>query len=179
MNPVRLEDCHTKEELLERLIDQFGPDIKRLAYTYVKDWPTAEDITQEIFISCYKKIDDFRGESSYKTWLYKIAINKCKDFYRSKWYRFVTPFDNVIEKLKGGNLSIEEQVILKEEDYLLSQQVLSLPQKYREMIILYYYEELKISEIEELTGIKQETIKTRLRRAKQQLSKEWRGLING
>lgn len=173
MNPVRLEDCHTKEELLEQLITQYGQDIKRLAYTYVKNWSTAEDITQEVFISCYKKIDDFRGESTYKTWLYKIAINKCKDFYKSRWYRFVIPVDNVIEKFTGRNSSLEEQLISKEKDYLLSQHVLSLPRKYREMIILYYYEELKIWEIEELTGIKQKTIKTRLRRAKQQLSKDW------
>jgi len=170
MNLGHFENCNTKEELLEQLIDQYGQNIKRLTYTYVKNWSIAEDLTQEIFISCYVNLERFRGESSYKTWIYKIAINKCKDYIKSKWYRYGIQFDKVMDKLSGRNLSLDEQLILKEDDYRLSQQVLT--EKYREMIILYYYEDLRIWEIEELTGIKQETIKTRLRRAKQQLRKK-------
>lgn len=164
-----LENGKTNEEILECLIDEYGQSIKRLTFTYVKNWPIAEDLTQEIFITCYTKLDQFRGDSSYKTWLYKIAINKCKDFLKSKWYRYGFHLESVIEKIGGRTESLEEQIIIKEEGQILSQQVLSLSKKYREVIILYYYEDLKIWEIEELTGIKQETIKTRLRRAKQQL----------
>ena len=164
-----LENGKTNEEILEHLIDEYGQSIKRLAFTYVKSWPVAEDLTQETFITCYTKLGQFRGESSYKTWIYKIAINKCKDCLKSKWYRYGFQLESVIEKISGRTESLEEQIVIREEEQILSQQVLSLSKKYREVIILYYYEDLKIWEIEELTGIKQETIKTRLRRAKQQL----------
>lgn len=172
MKLVKLEYGDNKSELLEQLVDQLGSNIKRLIYTYVKDWSIAEDLTQETFITCYKKMAEFREDSSYKNWLYKIAINKSKDFLRSKWYRRVIPSDFGFENFKEVNKSAEEELVVAEEDYALSSQVLLLPKKYREIIILYYYEELKIREIEALTGINQETIKTRLRRAKQRLREQ-------
>lgn len=172
MNPEHTEDRLSKEETLELLINHYGENIKRLTFTYVRNWSTAEDLTQEIFITCYLKMGDFRRECSYKTWLYKIAINKCKDFLKSRWNRFEINLDNVMEKISGRNISLDERVISNEQDNILSQYVLSLSEKYREMIILYYYEELKIWEIEELTGINQDTIKTRLHRAKRQLQKK-------
>jgi RNA polymerase sigma-70 factor, ECF subfamily len=175
MRPDQLEDYSSDEELLEKLIDLYGENIRKLSFTYVRSWAVAEDITQETFITCYRKMKDFRGESSYKTWIYKIAINKCKDFIKSKWFRFGVPFHLFKENFSIKTNSIEENFIEKEEDYILSKHVLSLPSKYRDVIIFYYYEELKIWEIEELTGIKQDTIKTRLRRAKEQLRKKLEG----
>lgn len=172
MQHIQREDYNSDEELLEHLIALYGESIKKLSFTYVKSWTIAEDLTQETFIASYKKLKDFRGESSYKAWLYKIAINKCKDFLRSKWYRFGIPFELNKEKAATELNSVEDNLIGKEDDSLLAQSVLALPQIYREVIILHYYEDLKIWEIEELTGIKQETIKTRLRRAKDQLRKK-------
>ncbi|OCA90444.1 hypothetical protein A8F94_00705 [Bacillus sp. FJAT-27225] len=175
MYQIRPDDYSSDEELLEDLIELHAESLKKLLFTYVKNWTIAEDLTQEAFISCYKKLKDFRGESSYKTWLYKIAINKCKDYMRSKWYKFAVPLDFFSYKATVGTQSIEDNLIGKEEDFFLSRNVLSLPPLYREVIILHYYEDLKISEIEKLTGIKQETIKTRLRRAKDQLRKKMGG----
>lgn len=59
----------SKEDILKRLIDEYAQQIKRLIYTYVRDWAAADDITQEIFVKCYLNLDSFRGDSSYKTWL--------------------------------------------------------------------------------------------------------------
>lgn len=175
MHHIRREDYRSDEELLESLIEEYAESIKKLAFTYVKNWTVAEDLTQETFIACYIKLKDFRGDSSYKTWLYKIAINKCKDYTRSKWYKFDIPFDYLKETLNSKNKLLDEILIGKEDDFILSQTVLSLPLIYREVIILHFYVDLKIWEIENLTGIKQETIKTRLRRAKYQLRKKMGG----
>ncbi|TFI47373.1 RNA polymerase factor sigma C, partial [Diaphorobacter sp. DS2] len=92
-----------------------------------------KDITQEVFIICYKKLHLFRGDSSYKTWLYKITVNKCKDeLKRKSFWQF-----RLAEKLKDhvpkSERSTEEQVITKSEDQELSDNVLSLPIKYREV----------------------------------------------
>lgn len=172
MQRINRENYNSDEELLEHLISLYGESIKKLSYTYVQNWAIAEDITQETFIASYKKLNDFRGESSYRTWLYKIAINKCKDFMRSKWFRFGIQFYSNKEKETADIKSVEEDFIGKEDDFLLAKSVLALPKIYREVIILYYYEDLKIWEIEELTGVKQDTIKTRLRRAKDRLRKK-------
>ncbi len=162
----------SKEELLRELIELYAESIKRLAYTYVKNWSAADDITQEVFIKCYEKMEDFRGDSSYKTWLYKITRNKCKDYLKSKWYRSFFPTDFMPERLGNNEISTEDQVINKLEDMELSQKVLALPTKYREIIILFYYEQLKMKEIEALTHLNVETIKTRLRRGKKILQKK-------
>ena len=80
------EEFHSKqrEDILRELIDLYAESIKMLAFTYVQNWSTAEDITQDVFIKCYEKMEDFRGDSTYKTWLYKITRNKCIDYLKSK-----------------------------------------------------------------------------------------------
>ncbi|MDO6657778.1 sigma-70 family RNA polymerase sigma factor [Anaerobacillus sp. 1_MG-2023] len=163
-----------RNEIVRELIDDFAEQIKRLAYTYVKNWAVADDITQEVFISCFKNIGHFRGESSYKTWLFKITVNRCKDYLKSKWFRSMVPFrgDEKVEVAAG----LDAGLIQKSEEENISLKVLDLPVKYREVIILFYYEDLSIQEIFNLTGIKVETIKTRLRRAKLQLRDMYEGV---
>ncbi|MGE6203882.1 sigma-70 family RNA polymerase sigma factor [Guptibacillus hwajinpoensis] len=167
MGEKKTDNEFERNEIVRELIDDFAEQIKRLAYTYVKNWAVADDITQEVFISCFKNIDHFRGESSYKTWLFKITVNRCKDYLKSKWFRSMVPFrgDEKVEVATG----LDEILVQKSEGEEISQKVLSLSVKYREVIILFYYEDLSLQEIEELTGIKTETVKTRLRRAKLQL----------
>lgn len=160
------ESLETKEEKLQILIEEYASYINRLAYLYVKDWAIAEDITQDVFMKCYEKLDTFRGESSYKTWLYKITNNKCKDYLKSKWYRSILPTEYIKEFLLTTNRTPEHKVLSNDERQAVAKLVLSLPSKYREVIILFYYEQLKIKEIAEITGIKQETIRTRLKRAR-------------
>ncbi|GGH79374.1 RNA polymerase sigma-70 factor (ECF subfamily) [Pullulanibacillus pueri] len=159
------------EQLLENLMVQYGGAIKKLAYTYVRNWSIAEDITQEVFLSVYKNLHRFRGEASYKTWLYKIAINKSKDALKTRYLR---P-DKLLKKLKTHEQrheqSAEEVAMIKDEDKALGERVMALPLKYREVIILYYYEGLKLEEIELYTQLKLSTIKTRLRRARGLLRK--------
>ncbi|WP_100333949.1 sigma-70 family RNA polymerase sigma factor [Bacillus alkalisoli] len=161
-------------ELMESLIDEYGTDLKRLAYMYIKDHALAEDILQDVFVSCYKNINNFRMESSYKTWLVKITINKCKDTLK-RW-----SFRNLIFKEKVSSINInqttpEHVLIENEEDILLYEQVMKLPIQFREVIILFYYEELHIEEISSLLGVKVNTVKTRLHRARQKLKEMLKG----
>ena len=67
------------------LIDQYERELRRLCCVYLRDLSMAEDAVQETFIKAYQHMDAFRGESSEKTWLYRIAINVCRDMRRSKW----------------------------------------------------------------------------------------------
>ncbi|GGE37905.1 RNA polymerase subunit sigma [Pullulanibacillus camelliae] len=174
--------CVDYELLLEELMDEYGTQVKKLAYTYVRHWSIAEDVAQEVFLSVYKNLHRFRGEASYKTWIYKITINKSKDALKSRFFR---P-EKLLQKLKTFSgqeaPSAEDHVIIKNEDGMLSECVMALPVKYREVIILYYYENLKLEEIQDYTKLKLSTIKTRLRRAKgllRSIYEEKGGVDNG
>lgn len=72
-----------REEKLKWLMKTYGNDVIRIAYTYLKQQQLAEDVAQDVFIKCYEKMDSFRNESTYKTWLIKIRVNKCKDVLKS------------------------------------------------------------------------------------------------
>jgi RNA polymerase sigma factor (sigma-70 family) len=167
-----------KASLIEWLLNEYGTEIKRLAFLYVKDHSLTEDILQEVFISCYKNIDSFRDESSYKTWLIRITINKCKDALKRWSFRNLV-YRGKIDILNDSN-SPEKQTLSKAEDRLLMQVVLELPLKFREVIILFYYQDITIEEISMLLEINQNTVKSRLHRARTKLKDglERRG-ING
>ncbi|WP_165820907.1 RNA polymerase sigma factor [Pueribacillus theae] len=165
--------------LLEQLVDRYQKQLINFSYTYVKDWGKAEDIIQEVFVSCYKHLKSFQEKSSYKTWLYTIARNKSIDHLRRE--RFSLFHLNLHERFKSNELSPDEVAVASDEKQELSHKVLSLPVKYRETIILFYYESLTIQEISELTKTKMSTVKTRLRRGRDLLrqayergEKSWR-----
>lgn len=158
------------KEKLAWLMAEYGDVLVRLAFTYVRCRETAEDIVQEVFIKCYQKLDDFRGESSYKSWLYRITINTCKDYLKSWTFRNVK-ISNYITSLVKSQKSSETEYLIQEENYFISQCVISLPLKYREIIIFYYYEGLSINEISVLLNINQNTVKSRLLRGRDAVRK--------
>ena len=81
------------EQILERLMREYGDSVFRMCYLYLKDYYLAEDATQETFIKAMKSYDSFLHNSNEKTWLIRIAINSCKNIMRTKWFRF--PMMNV------------------------------------------------------------------------------------
>jgi RNA polymerase sigma-70 factor, ECF subfamily len=162
-------ETENKEVLLDEIMKLYGQEVLQLVYSYVKDKTLAEDLTQDIFVKCYKSLDTFNGKSKLRTWLWRIAINHCKDFLRS-WYNKNVVCNGDKELISNGSINmIEQAVVQKDEDDQLINTIMMLPIKYREVIYLFYYEELPIKEIAELTGTGDNTVKTRLRRAKELL----------
>jgi RNA polymerase sigma factor (sigma-70 family) len=155
--------------LLEEIMTEYGDELVRLAYSYVKDVEIAKDITQNSFVKCYKKLDSFRGDSKIKTWLYRITINECKDYLKSWNHKKVQVVDYIQENTKSLLPSTETTVLKEAKNQEIKDIVLSLPKKYREVIYLYYFDSLNIEEVAEVTELGVNTVKTRLRRAKQRL----------
>jgi RNA polymerase sigma-70 factor (ECF subfamily) len=153
----------------------YGVDIKRIAFTYMKDWGKAEDITQEVFITCYEKLHTFQGNSAIRTWLYRITINKCKDALRKKNVLDYLSIQELAQLFSKNEPPVDEQLSLEDERLSLSKKIMLLPIKYREPLILFYYSDLKIEEISQMTGMNTQTVKTRLRRAKEKLKKMLEG----
>jgi RNA polymerase sigma-70 factor, ECF subfamily len=154
-------------EQLNYIMEEYGEEIKRLVFTYTKNWPQAEDITQEIFISVYNNLNEFREQSTVRTWIYRIAINKCKDYVRS-WHYTKTLLTNSFFQ-KSKDKSPEEAYLQNEQKEQVSKLILELPINYREVIILYYFKEFSLEEISTTLEINPNTVKSRLRRAKKSL----------
>jgi RNA polymerase sigma factor (sigma-70 family) len=165
----------TKEDQLVWLMDEYGDMVLRVAYTYVKKQQLAEDISQEVFISCFNHLEQFQNRSTYKTWLYRITVNKCKDVLKSWSFRNLYYKDFLQNILKTGTPGSDTMMILSEEKEMIFNQVISLPLKLREVITLYYYEELSIDEIAKLLNLNTNTVKTRLHRGRNSLKLSLKG----
>ncbi len=150
-------------------MDQYGDRLTKLSYNYTKDWNLAEDIVQEVFITCYKEYENLDGIVSFQAWIFRITINRCKDLLKSSFFKRVFINSSFLTMSKTTEPSPEMTALKKSEEVLLSECVLALPVKYREVITLYYYEELSIQEISEILKMNGNTIKTRLNRARQKL----------
>ena len=147
---------------LERLVAQYQGAVLRTCYLYLCDRSQAEDAVQETFLKVYRNLDSFRGESSEKTWILKIAMRTCYDMNHSCWSRFfnrrVTP-----------EMLPEASVPFTERDDALTQAVMRLPEKLRRVIILYYYQGLSVREIAETLGITQPSVSNRMKRGREKL----------
>ena len=151
-----------RREWLENAMTRWEKPILRLCYAYLGDTALAEDAVQETFLKVYRSLDSFRGESSEKTWILKIAMRTCYDMNHSGWSRFfnrrVTP-----------EMLPEASVPFTERDDALTQAVMRLPEKLRRVIILYYYQALGVREIAETLGITQPSVSSRMKRGREKL----------
>ncbi|GLC88039.1 sigma-70 family RNA polymerase sigma factor [Lysinibacillus piscis] len=150
--------------LLNQLMVDYATDLKRIAFLYINDLSECEDIIQEVYISCYQKLSSFRHECSYKTWLIRITINKCKD-YKKRWSIKKLIYTPIISSIFTAP-SAEEQFIDKQTSQIMIEQIAKLPTKYKDVLILYYYQQLTMAEISEILDVNMNTIKSRLLRGK-------------
>ena len=162
-------DREEKDYILEKIMIEYGNELVRLAFSYVKDAEVAKDMVQNTFIKCYKNLDFFRFDAKVKTWLYRITINECKDYLKSWNYKMVQVKSFINETTKSVLPSTEKTVIDKYNNEEIKDTIFSLPKVYREVVYLYYYESLSTEEIAKVLDIPVNTVKTRLRRAKQRL----------
>jgi RNA polymerase sigma factor (sigma-70 family) len=157
---------------IETIMDMYGDEIKRLVFAYVKNSADTDDVTQEVFVTIYQKLNTFQGNSSLKSWIYSIAINKCKDYLRSWHARNKRLRDRLIttsHTMKKDEITPEEQAIQKDHSSELFHTVMELPIKYREVIILFYFKELSTGEISQVLNMNEATVRTRLNRGRAKL----------
>ncbi len=159
-------------ELLRELMGAYSRDVFRVVYGYVHNKHTAEDISQDVFLKVYDHMESFRQESSYKTWILRIAANCAKDFLRASARKTVI-MDDMSHLQSDG--SVEQTVVATAQGNALWQAVQGLPDTYREVIWLYYAQDLSVEEIAQVTELSQSAIKTRLFRGRELLRAVWEG----
>lgn len=157
-----------QDRQLTEAMNTYGDYLLRLIYTYVRDWQTAEDLTQETFIRYYHSLAKFRGQASVKTYLYRIAVNVCHDYLASWKYKKIV-VSELFQKLLKTNTTPEAEFIEKDEQLYLVTAIESLPRKYKEVLVLFHFVELSLEEVSQVLSLPINTVKTRLRRARQML----------
>lgn len=151
------------EESFIEVVDMFKRKILSLCYSYTKDYQEAEDLSQEVFIKLYNSIDNFRGECSLATYIYKITVSKCLDYVRKN--RFKNLFTGLIKDEEDRTESFEDKGYIK-------QCIVALPEKFKTPVILHYYMGLSYKEIGDILNITAKNVEGRIYRAKQRLKKE-------
>ena len=153
---------------LDRLMEQYGSSLLRMSAIYLKDADLAQDAVQETFIKAYRHMNDYRGDSSEKTWLTTICVNTCRDILRTAWFRHISRMDLDTLPEKPAEFEFPDNTVLTE--------VMRLPAKYREVILLRYYEGMKLKEVSSALGLSDGKLRTRLNKANALLRdrlKEW------
>lgn len=158
-----------RNETIKMLMEEYGTAVLHLAYSYVRNRETAEDLTQEIFFKCFERLDTFQGNSAIQTWLYRIAANHCKDYLKSWYHRKMHVSDYLLSFFKNTQAGPEDQCVQEDEKSELQHALFQLPVKYREVIFLYYFQECSQKEISDICGLNLNTVKTRLVRARELL----------
>lgn len=155
---------------IDRLIADYSKSITRLCYLILKDASLAEDAAWETLYKAYKGYSKFRKESSEKTWISKIAINVCKNYMRKSSYKEITCDDFVSLTYASDNEVAEE--FTNDESIALLSAVYELPVKYKQVILLRYYQELSVSDIAGVLNEKENTISVRIKRGKEMLKEK-------
>lgn len=148
-----------REEMLARLIAQYELTLLRMCYMYLHDRGLAEDAVQETFLKAYRAFHTFRGESSEKTWLMRIALNTCRDMKRGAWFRYVD------RRVEAESIPVTGEIVEYGDREMLAQAILRLPVKYREVILLYYYQDMTLQEIAHTLNIAVSTAGKRIKAA--------------
>ncbi|MCM3117281.1 sigma-70 family RNA polymerase sigma factor [Neobacillus sp. MER 74] len=154
-----------KEEIATWLIEKYENDVKRLAYYYMKDIESAKDISQEVFLTCYKQLHTLRGDSI-KPWIYRITANKCIDVLRKRSYKQSLIASSLVENMPSMEFTPEFVVLNKNLILEIITEINQLPEIYKEVITLYYLDDLSYKEISNSLKVNYSTIKTRLHRGK-------------
>ena len=153
---------------VEKLIEEYQNSLYVAAFSICKNNHDAEDVVQDTFIKYISNNNDFESKEHIKAWLLRVAINLAKN-------RMITFFRRKVVPMEDYMLDIE---MTSEDSNNLLNAVMRLPQKYRIVIHLFYYEDYSVKEIADILKISPDNVKTRLARGRKQLKimlkEEWK-----
>lgn len=176
------------EEQLRQIMNLYGEDVWNYIYFLTKNSDQADELTQEVFIKCFYRIGTYRGASSLKTWLFTIARNTVFSYRKSRFFRSglwggMNSLPSTGQEQPGNAIGQAGVSRSAEMEYLGNRQVdeiwgqiMSLPDKLREVLVLDLKAELSVKEIAGLIQISPGTVKSRLHRARHKIQDRIRGM---
>lgn len=153
------------EQEVNRAIEQYSDMIRRLCMIHLKSYADTEDIFQTVFLKYVLSSVSFENDEHEKAWFIRVTINACRDLLKNFFHSRVTSLDEILE----------QPVQMQEDHREVLEAVLSLPQKYREVVYLHYYENYTALEISRILGKKVNTIYTLLTRSRKMLREKLGG----
>ena len=160
----------TREQILETWVHAYAGAILKACFIYLADHDLAQDAMQDTFMKAWKYIERENPASirNEKAWLMRVAMNTCRDYRRTQWFRHVD-FKTSLDELPPGCLSVPE------EDRELVIEIGNLPEKYKRLVLLYYYANMTLQDTAEALGIPKSTASKRLKRAEEMLKRSLTG----
>lgn len=144
-------------------LQKYSDMVYRICFIYLGKRPEVDDVFQEVFLKLLQKNISFTDEDHEKAWLIRVTINQCKDVLRGFWWKRIDLVENVELPLQDAD---EKEILLV---------VLALPQKYKDVIYLYYYQEYTVPQIAQLLQRSENTIYSQLHRARELMRSKLEG----
>lgn len=149
---------------MEEIVREHADMVYRLALVHMKKTQDAEDIFQEVFVRLVKNLDKLKSDEHIKAWLIRVTINCCKSQFGRAFRQHETPIEQELLQER-----IEAEEIESDSDNIVYELVQKLPDKYRTVIHLFYFEELSVKEISGVLKKQESTIKSQLSRGREKL----------
>ena len=171
-DPTPTDGVSLPQDVTDEVVRFYSPMIYRLALTKTKSSHDADDIFQEVFLKLVMRDKPFESEEHRKAWLIRVTINCCNSHFVAPWRKNVASMEDVMLE----QLPDEDEAFYREKDAPdVYAEVLKLPEQMREVVLLFYYEDMSIREIAEVIGTSEVNVKKRLSRARQKLRMELDG----
>lgn len=142
-----------------RIAEKYTDTVYRITLSYCKNKQDAEDAVQNTFLKLLRTDTQFSDEEHIKKWLIRVAVNECKNVWKSFWHKNIVSFDE-LEKEPEYTESDKQEIF---------SEIIKLPKKYSVVIHLYYYEGYSVREISQIMGISESNVQIRLLRARNKL----------
>ncbi|MCX7718053.1 MAG: sigma-70 family RNA polymerase sigma factor [Candidatus Sumerlaeaceae bacterium] len=178
---VLVARCKAGDSLaFDELISAHQERVLNTAFRLMGDYDEALDLTQEVFLNCFRKINSFKGDSALSTWLYRITVNTAKNrwkYRKSRGLHRMTSLDGPmdaedearVKQFPDGQPTPPQVASDREAMASLEKFLHRLSEEYRVVMVLRYLEELSYEEIVEILGLSIGTVKSRIHRARHEL----------
>lgn len=168
----------------EKLLRKYRKSVYYMLLKMVNNPDDAEDLTQEAFAKAFNSLEKFDAKYAFSTWLFRIATNNCIDFIRKKRLNTVsidTPYENeegdsISFDIRDGRPNPNEALLKQQRKDYLRQAVENLPEKYRILVKLRYFDEFSYEEVAQELDLPLGTVKAQLFRARELLNQELKGM---
>jgi RNA polymerase sigma-70 factor (ECF subfamily) len=166
-----IQACQRGDDEAFRVLFETHKDrVYSIALRYAGDSATAMDIAQETFLKLLSSIRQFRGDSSFDSWLYRMVVNSCLDHHRRK-RRFLPLVDEMLDVFRTSAEDALHEMLQDEQEERVQQVVAQLPEDQRIVVVLRYTEGLSYEDIAEVLGCRRGTVASRLNRAHKALER--------
>ena len=162
-------DCSSGPLSFDQLYERYATDVLRVSYYYLGNKDLAEDVTQDVFVKLLVNRPDLE-EGREKAWLLKVALNRCRDLWRSAWIKKVVLGHPAFESFPAP-----DEIGRMADQQSLAEAVNRLKPEFKEVVLLFYYQGFSVAEISDMLQIAEGTVSSRLSRARERLQKELKG----